>query len=229
MDDEAQATTGTSASSSDKKKSKPPRSSSAGNDLEPVARTLLQILPRRMLIGFAAIAVIGALALAGIAVVWPEIVSNAIARFWFCVLVSFLFAMFSFLLYPTRMEFPRNPVAGVLTALVGPSALWIALLLLLLKYAPEQVIQGYVFHLAPGSQRPMLSNTFVSVDPPPIAYFLFEDRATRGGLGGIYLEFDKSVSAYSMRVQIGPDEDHIVQTFEPITLRRGMSRSEFRL
>jgi hypothetical protein len=172
---------------------------------------LLRIMPKRVVIGLAiaAFAIPSLLLIAVLA--WPAVLAGfgtSIGRFFFCLTISLYLAVFFFVLYPQRFVLTRIPVIDLPVTLVGPPALWVVFLLLLLALMPLPR-DGRLFkpRYGPGEMR--VSRESVNVIP------VHQDRACpayvvrdhRGEFVGIYVEFHANQREYEATVSAATRED----------------------
>jgi hypothetical protein len=162
----------------------------------------------------------GAVALCVICIFNPGITRSGVARFFVCLLAAFLFAVFVFTLFPADYKLDLKKVSIPLV-LVGPAALWMGLLLLLLKLLPTYEALGRVLKPAPGTEPLGYTTTWVlSWTPTEPVYYKIESKGDRISqnsttlLEGFYVQFDEKHDKYFAVVGSGPSSDEIWRRYK---------------
>jgi hypothetical protein len=197
-----------------------PTNQGSGNTQTGPAKRLIEVLPRKVVIGLAVGSFFGAVGLCAVCILDPAITSSGVARFFVCLLAAFLFAVFVFTLFPAdyKLDLAKTSIPLVL---VGPAALWIGLLFLLLKLLPTYEALGKVLKPAPGAGLLGYTTTWVlSWTPAEPVYYKIEssrDRISQNSttlLEGFYVQFDDKHDKYSAVVGSGPSIDEIFQRYQ---------------
>lgn len=184
-------------------------------------KQLIEILGRKLVVWLSIGSLIGAVTLCVLCIFYPILAVNQSARFFICLLSAFFFAVFVFTLFPTDYKFDLGRVS-IPIVLIGPAALWIALLLLFLNLLPNEQSLGRVIRPAADSPSLIYSTTWVlgwKPSPPP-AYYKIETKRDQLGqqapslLEGIFVEFDTTHDRYIAEIGSGPSSDEIYDRYE---------------
>src|SRR5437773_7891915 len=111
------------------------------------ARRLIEVIGRRLVIALAFGSVTLAILLCLIGVFTPTCIASATARFFLCLVTSFLFSVFVFVLYPADFKIDLKFIK-VPAVLVGPAALWLILFFVFWRTLPGEDDAGVAFTLA---------------------------------------------------------------------------------
>lgn len=118
---------------------------SSGADKSDAAKPLIAILPRRVVVIIAVAAFLLAICLIVWALVRPIDFATSFARFILCLAISFSLGVFLFVSYPSDYRLTKVPLVDLPIEVVGPAALFLILLSVLLKLMP--VPEGGRLHL----------------------------------------------------------------------------------
>lgn len=166
-------------------------------------RPLLSILPRWMLIALtvAAFALTAGGLLLGI--FRAELFEHPIARFCLCATIAAYFSVFLFVLYPQTVKISAIPgiKLPVGVKLVGPVALFIVLLLILLQWMPIAA-PGRFFRAdyAPGQDLVHVDNFYVTAIGEAVEPSIVVDKAHF--VKGIYVKFSNNHDQYQAQITV---------------------------
>ncbi|MDR3688326.1 MAG: hypothetical protein P4L46_03030 [Fimbriimonas sp.] len=190
---------------------KPPHSQ---DDANPGAR-LVQVLGRKLVVILSVGSVILAVALCLLLGLFPSIQAAEASRFFLLLLISFLFGVFAFTLYPSNYRLDLSRGYQIPIVLVGPAALWIGLFIFFLNIFPKDKRIGVVFK-PDANSRPIRSGSTLLLgwDQQPPAYYMIQnpkigDVLSSGLIDGFYIQFDPSVKAYTLNIGIGASATNI--------------------
>jgi len=191
---------------------------------------LIEVMGGRIVIALAIGSVILAIVLCLIGVFCPTLIPSQTARFFLCVLVSFLFAVFVFTLFPAKYEIDLK-FMHVPAVLVGPAALWLILFFVLWHYLPSEDDAARLIRPA-GKDDVLMADTTWVLDwqPTEPEYYLVpsssQGSAAGDRLAGFLVYFDKANHTYTGTVGVGPSKTEIQRKYR-IEFRR--SDSTYRL
>lgn len=204
-----------------------PTQLTADQQMDVVFWRLLDTLPPKVVASIAISSLAGALGCCCLAWAQPKIVTQDIQRFVFCLLIAFLFSMFVFVLYPVKgsLKFKNTEIPYVF---VGPAALWMALLLVLMNTFPR--LPANVFFRFKGDPLDMQTTWVLSWNASP-KESLFVSATTedlgdhQGNLVGMVIKPEDGVSTYSAVLGVGPSEVQIARRYN-VTFNLGESFAE---
>lgn len=188
------------------------------------AKRLIEVLGRRIVVILAVGSFFGSVALCLIGIFYPTVIPSQTSRFFFCLLVAFLFSVFVFTLFPADFKL-KGKKLSVPIVLVGPAALWIGLFLFLWNTLPGDDIAGKVFLPAEGKNELTYSTTWVLGWRPsqPVYYKLrslqHQNSFDSNVPAGFYVQFDSAHDAYTAEIGIGPSSDEILERYEVVFFR----------
>lgn len=192
-------------------------------------KQLIEILGRKLVVWLSIGSLVGAVTLCLLCIFYPILAVNQSARFFICLLSAFFFAVFVFTLFPADYKLDLGSKISIPFVLIGPAALWIALLLLFLKLLPNEYSLGRVIRPAADGPSLIYSTTWVlgwKPSPPP-AYYKIETKRDQLGqqvpslLEGFFVEFDTTHDRYVAEIGSGPSSDEIYDRYEIELNRNG--------
>ncbi len=98
---------------------------------------LIQVLGRKLVVTLSVGSVLLAVALCLLLGFFPSLQAAEASRFFLLLLISFLFGVFAFTLYPSNYKLDLDKGYKIPLVLAGPAALWIGLFILFLNLFPK--------------------------------------------------------------------------------------------
>jgi hypothetical protein len=194
------------------------------------ARTLAEIIPRQTL------AVIGVTCLAAgvLAPIWgasfPNRFEHAFARFAFALLVAIVLSVGLFILYPVATRMKGIPYLPATVELVGPIAMFVAVLLLMIGLMPDAPpTQGFVFHRMEGPTGP-ITEDFRTLDVRIIGSdnsFLLVTASDLYAAAGLVMRYNPGQEEVRALVRLGEqrkEESVVFRRDDPAIVRLQLER-----
>ena len=151
----------------------------------------------------------------------PELFEHPIARFSLCAAIAAYFGVFFFVLYPQVVEVSQLPGIALPRGvkLVGPVALFLILLLILLNWMPVAAPGRFFYADYDGAARVHVDNFHVEATDETFEHFIAVDK--NRNVTGLYIRFASGRDEYQARIAV--DYRSTVKT----TFERGVDEGSF--
>lgn len=171
---------------------KPHGGSRSGRETRRESGAARSPIPRWLIVAFVVVLFLGMVTVLFWGIYRPSYFQSSTAKFFTCFILSICASVFIFFLYPARMSLSRIPLLDLPVKLVGPSVLFVVVLLLTWKLYPFRV--GRLFQLSSGGSPVVLQVVTTKIIPKGTGcdFYKVVDSRDYHFIGGIFVNFNDS-------------------------------------